>query len=243
MSVVEYVKQLQNRSKFLDGEMKKILDTIRQSGDMVNMELTSGSGSGSSSSSHNGNSSHHHHHHPYSDNSLSTSVVGNDADLFFVKGLDFKAIFDKASIALGIASLDGTFIRCNAKFERVSGYTKTQLLKLSVFGMLAQTEIEQAYKAVGRFLKEEDTFDTTNTGTGTGTGGQSQSEVVPNDQNSNNNDVPGYWCGRLCRPNDNLQINISLSRTAEGAPKFLHCSLSVIDMPSVMSLDTSTEVQ
>lgn len=131
MSVSQYIRQLQNRSKLLDNEMKKLLNTIRQSSEMANSAPTS---------------------NKKARNQIS---IGNDADMLFVQGIDFKAIFEQASIAFGIASLDGKFLKCNSKFKQTCGYTRDELEKQNIFTMLEKTEIDDAYQALGRFLREE----------------------------------------------------------------------------------------
>ena len=160
----------------LDAEMKKLLDTIRQSSELVNSGLTPD-------------------HDNDTNNGSESNNVGSDADMLFVKGLDFKAIFEQATIAFGVASLDGRFLHCNSTFARVSGYSMKELEKQNVFNLLARNEIENAYKALGRFLKEPVTMKNGEDFGKVDDGGSnecSEGESKP---------VPYFWSGKLQQPN------------------------------------------
>jgi hypothetical protein len=180
MSVVEYIKQLQNRSIFLDGEMKKLLSTIQKAGELVNSGFTKNNKSGKSQD------------------------FGNDSDALFVQGVDFKRIFEQASTAFGIASLDGTFIHCNSKFRQVSGLSKDQLLNENMFNLLKSTEVENAYAALGKFLKDV----SKNNRTGNTTACTYRSEENSRETISLSIDdltpYPGFWCGALQKSNVSL---------------------------------------
>lgn len=169
MSVADYIKQLQTQSTFLDGEMNKLLNTIKQSSELVNSGLTP---------------------------NMTTNevVIGNDAELLYVKGLDYKSIFDQSSVAFAVASLDGRILHCNTKFERLIGYAFVELEKQNLFNLLDRSEVENAYKALGKFLRNPEAK-------GNGNGDTSSSLSSLNENPSSSSDGSNFWSGKLLKPN------------------------------------------
>jgi PAS domain-containing protein len=49
-------------------------------------------------------------------------------DMAFIQSVDYRTIFFKTVLPLAVASIDGRFIDCNPEFERLSGYTRSELL-------------------------------------------------------------------------------------------------------------------
>ena len=142
LSVVEYIKQLQVRSIFLDAEHRKLIDTIRQTANLVN--------SGRNPAADVVEDRESDAPKPES------ARVGNDAEMLFVQGLDYKSIFAQCSAALGVAALDGRFIACNAEFEIVSGYTREELARHSLFNLLTNKDMEEVFMVMGQMLKGTD---------------------------------------------------------------------------------------
>jgi PAS domain-containing protein len=121
VSVVDYVKQLQQRSKILDSEHSKLLDTINKTSEIVNSQQLAPSVTSALSDSCTG----------LSNDLLSDGTISplcEDEAMVMVRGLDYKAVFGSCPLAFSIASVDGRFLDCNREFEKVTGYTRKHLL-------------------------------------------------------------------------------------------------------------------
>ena len=167
MSVADYIKQLQTQSTFLDGEMNKLLNTIKKSSELVNSGVTPNM-------------------------TANEVVIGNDAELLYVKGLDYKSIFDQSSVAFAIASLDGRILHCNPKFERLIGYAFVELEKQNLFNLLDRSEVENAYKALGKFLRNPEEKGNDDT---------SSSLSSLNEDPSSSSYGSKFWSGKLLKAN------------------------------------------
>jgi PAS domain-containing protein len=132
VSIAQYIQQLQARAIMLDAEHRKLIDTIRQTGEMVN--------SGQA---------------PPADEVESNSygIVGNDSEMLLVQGLDYRLVFDQCSAALGVTSLDGRIIDCNTELLNMFGCTKEHVLTKTVFDLVDRHE--EVYQAMGQMLKRE----------------------------------------------------------------------------------------
>jgi PAS domain-containing protein len=132
MSVVDYVKQLQSRAIMLDAEHRKLIDTIRQTSELVNSGQT-----------------------PLPDDTVSNDnqrarEVGNDSEMLFVQGLDYQTVFNQCPAALGVAALDGRMLACNDEFAVVAGVSREQLLRQSLFNLM--NNHEDVFRAMGEML-------------------------------------------------------------------------------------------
>jgi PAS domain S-box-containing protein len=119
VSVVDYVKQLQERSRMLEGEHTKLQDTITRTTEIVNSQNIASSADPSV---------------PLSNDLLSdgnTSPFEEDS-MVLVKGLDYRAVFGSCPLACSIASVDGRFLDCNKEFEEVTGYNRQELFPSEV---------------------------------------------------------------------------------------------------------------
>jgi len=147
VSVVDYVKQLQERSTMLDMEHKKLLDTITKTNEMVNepyLASPGASGSSTTGSTRSSNNGGIGIDTAKPDSALSGGVRGNDNasgvagggsgdiynddELVFVRNVDYKCIFDRCGIALAVASIDGRLMDCNHEFVKLTGYRREELL-------------------------------------------------------------------------------------------------------------------
>ena len=115
VGVVNYIKMLQGRTKSLDEEHRKLIDTISGANHLVN------GGGTTTVQSHNkvlGESA-----------TQSSSDSNTDEEfLIFLQGIDYKFIFKSCGVALAITSVDGRFVDCNEEFLRVTEYTRDELL-------------------------------------------------------------------------------------------------------------------
>ena len=204
LSVVEYIKELQTRAVYLDQEHQKLLNTIAQTNELCNSR-TVGFGENNNSSGI---------------NSPDTgATMGNDAELLFVKGLDYKSIFTQCSGALCVASLDGRLLDCNTQFEKVSGFGKEELQQQSLFNFLSCSAMEDLFIEMGKLVEAEVEQEDKNS-----------SEISSNESNR----LRSFWSGQVHRkddnkekpPDSNLYMNITLTRSRDGRPQFLNCALT-----------------
>ena len=117
VTVAEYITQLQDRSGILDTEHKQLLDTITKTNEMVNNSHYQTNANGDLSLGQN----------LVADTVPSGPVLEVEVGVF-VTGLDYRAVFNHCGMAFAIASIDGRFIDCNSDFERLTGYTRDELL-------------------------------------------------------------------------------------------------------------------
>lgn len=188
MSVVDYVKQLQSRAIMLDAEHRKLIDTIRQTSELVKSGQT-----------------------PLPDNTGSNDNqrapdVGNDSEMLFVQGLEYQNVFNQCPAALGVAALDGRILACNDECAVVAGVSKGNLLRQSLFNLM--NNHEEVFRAMGEML----------------------SKGMLGHQTTKQDDEPAqpplYWSGVVKQTSQNLFMNITLTRSSEGLPKFFNFALT-----------------
>lgn len=134
LSVVEYIKQLQARAIMLDTEHQKLINTIRQTNEMVQ------SGNNPSSADETDTT-----------NATGCSDLANDTEMLFVQGLDYRSIFDQCPAAIGVAALDGRILECNPEFQLLLGFPKEDLLKQSLFNLVRNHQ--DIFRAMAEMLK------------------------------------------------------------------------------------------
>lgn len=115
VGVVNYIKMLQGRTKALDEEHRKLIDTISGANRLAN------GGGTTTIQSHNKISG---------ENATQSSSDSNTDEefLIFLQGIDYKFIFKSCGVALAITSVDGRFVDCNEEFLRVTDYSREELL-------------------------------------------------------------------------------------------------------------------
>lgn len=134
LSVVDYIKQLQTRAIMLDSEHNKLISTIRQTNEMVS------SGNAPTNAATDASETY---------NAASTSE--SETDILFVKGLDYRSIFEQCPAALGIAALDGRILECNTEFQTLLGFPRDELLKQSLFNLVQNHQ--DIFRAMAQMLK------------------------------------------------------------------------------------------
>ena len=209
LSVAEYIKQLQARAVLLDQEHRRLVDTLRITKEMVNegrvpSEEDIGEESvGCAPFSSSGTTAT-----VVEDAMASSAEVGNDADMLFVQGIDYKSLFAQCSTPLGVASLDGRFVACNAEFEIVSGFAREELARQSLFNLLTSKDMQQVCEVMGCVLGR------TCVDNASAAGSDCSQQT--------------FWSGSVLSKQSvcDLIMNISLVRTTEGIPKFFNCALS-----------------
>ena len=131
MSVVDYIKNLQERANFLDSEHGKLIHTIQQTSEFVNNGMI---------------------HHQDEEN----ANVGNDVELLYVQGLDYKAIFEQCVFPIAVAALDGRFLTFNQQFGALAGLNQESTESLTLFGLLQDVDADEVFRALGSLLKDCD---------------------------------------------------------------------------------------
>lgn len=111
VTVAEYIQQLQERSALLDVEHKKLVDTISRTNELVNDQYMPASTTGANPPG-------------------TTNLEGTERsdDSMYIPNVDYKTLFSRCGVPLAVLSIDGRFLECNHGFERLTGYTREELL-------------------------------------------------------------------------------------------------------------------
>ena len=115
-SVVDYVKALQQRSAMLDSEHKKLLNTIRQTTEIMSSQYMSVQASPVIGANEN------------NDAVVTGDSPETDDDEVFVQGIDYQSIFRASPFALATTSIDGRFLDCSEGFEKLTKFSREELL-------------------------------------------------------------------------------------------------------------------
>lgn len=135
VSVAEYIKELQSRAIMLDSDHKRLVDTIRQTNELV----ASGQALGSEDQVGTAGAT-----------TLSAAV--NSPDTLLIQGIDFETIFHHCPYPLGVASLDGRVLACNKAFENILGIPEQgPMLQQSLFLFIRNHQ--EIFEAMADLLK------------------------------------------------------------------------------------------
>jgi len=69
------------------------------------------------------------------------------------KSADYALMFQNASIAMAVASLDGNFVDCNGAFSIISGYNNREVLQRSVFDLTPAEDCQELMSIVGKMME------------------------------------------------------------------------------------------
>ena len=69
------------------------------------------------------------------------------------KSADYALMFQNASIAMAVASLDGKFVDCNGAFSIISGYDNGEVLQRSVFDLTPAEDCQELMSIVGKMME------------------------------------------------------------------------------------------
>jgi hypothetical protein len=137
----------------------------------------------------------------------------------------YQSIFYESHIAMGVASLDGTFIDCNAEFERLSRTLKAEIVTQSLFHFIKSSDMANLFKSMGQMLKScADNSDVTTPCEDQHTfvwSGTTYLQRIASSNPYNNNLDNGATDVQLL-------LSISLIKSPTGSPSFFHCILSPI---------------
>ena len=149
--------------------------------------------------------------------------------MLFVQGLDYQAVFQQCPAALGVAALDGRILACNDEFAAISGISRETLLRQSLFNLM--NNHEDVFRAMGAMLSS------------------GCANVEPTSKENPNPPAPIYWSGVVNQKSQSVSVNkiqlaifvrlfsltpwsfqlfmnITLTRSDDGLPKFFNCALS-----------------
>jgi len=247
VSVYDYIKSLQDRNVLMDTEQDKLLQTIKDTNELVTRaELGPNATNHDSSVVQQSNSGSH-----VVPGANSTSSDEEEL-LAYVRGIDYKGVFLRTNIPLCVTRIDGRIFDCNDAFVRLCGIMQEDLVKaglrefspkdnikvelseqagkhpLSLFNLIARDDMQRIFEAMSSMLavshvKQED----------------GQTVKVSAHSHSIKMD---HWAGNIlrCHSSESQQLNISLVRQKEGTPRFFNCAL----LPNVdKSLSTDIKVK
>jgi hypothetical protein len=243
--VKDYIEKLRANVRQLDDETQKLRDVIAYASQVANSSAAQAEGGKAgipfyipSPSFHNfSDGGSHQHNQQLQRQVVLPAAAGTDvnSEMSSQQSLALKAtsaqnqddlyrtIFYESQIAMGVASLDGTFIDCNAEFERLSQTPKAEILTQSLFHFIKSSDMASLFKSMGQMLKScADSNNDTKVceeqhsliWSGTTYLRRSASSTNNNSENSTS-DVQ-------------LLLSISLTKSSTGSPIFFHCILSPI---------------
>eukprot|EP00429_Kryptoperidinium_foliaceum_P055057 CAMPEP_0176099000 /NCGR_PEP_ID=MMETSP0120_2-20121206/49645_1 /TAXON_ID=160619 /ORGANISM="Kryptoperidinium foliaceum, Strain CCMP 1326" /LENGTH=515 /DNA_ID=CAMNT_0017433023 /DNA_START=146 /DNA_END=1689 /DNA_ORIENTATION=+ len=134
-------------------------------------------------------------------NTSSNSDSSSDNEMLFVQGLDYRSVFSQCPAALGVAALDGRILECNPEFQALLGFPRETILKQSLFNLVQNHQ--DIFRAMAEMLKVAEVP------------GASSSVKLEN----------RFWSGEVVSSrNAKLSMNLTLTVTDQGAPKFFNCT-------------------
>jgi len=237
LKVVEYIKQLQSRAIMLDSEHQKLITTVRQTNEMIANSGGNNSGMLSTTTGGTDNESSDtmcvENDWRRGEESNEIGSPSQDSELFFVKGIDYRSVFDQCTTALGIAALDGRILECNAEFQSLLGYaTREDLLKQSLFNLVHNHQ--DIFRAMAQMLKTAEEPPAACRGGSNSNDSGRNIDIQEGNTSTMNNDSPTiieskdrFWTGPVTsKQNIQLSMNITLTSGDNGTPKFFSCALT-----------------
>ena len=65
---------------------------------------------------------------------------------------DYNAVFQYSMIPMAIATMGGSFLECNKKFSELSGFPRAVLATMTIFNVVAPTNLQAAFEVVSKML-------------------------------------------------------------------------------------------
>jgi len=239
LKVVEYIKQLQSRAIMLDAEHQKLTTTVRQTNEATNnnnglMSFTTDNELSDAACVDSD------WRHGRGSGTIPASSSSRESDLFFVKGIDYRSVFDQCPTAMGIAALDGRILECNTEFQSLLGYhMREELLKQSLFNLVHNHQ--DIFQAMAQMLKVAEGAGMNHNGSSSSRNHDDRNMNTSNIQESiiastTTSDGPSstgtksndrFWTGPVTsKQNVQLSMNITLTLGDKGTPKFFSCALT-----------------
>jgi len=253
-TVVDYVKNLQDKTTILESEHKTLLDTISRTSEIVNNQYVSNSAA--DMSAQNDDSSNDLLASPAASPPLQDEAAG------FLQGLDYKNFFNSCPLAVAVLSVDGRFIDSNKEFEEFSMHTRNELLPMiktvpatnavgSTSGITTQISGSNAapsseadapvqqnlslFNILSRgnmepiFVNMSRMLKSALADSSAASASGSSANIISDYSVTTPDDV---WCGPVelsRRPNTAAKLCISLVRSPQGRPRFFNCTLIPMD--------------
>jgi hypothetical protein len=197
LKVVEYITQLQSRAIMLDAEHQKLIITVQQTNEMI---------TGAANNTTCGTTDNESLDTTCQDgwqqgDRINTHALrggSSDSELCFVKGIDYRSVFEQCPTAFGIAALDGRILECNEEFLNLLGYpAREDLLKQSLFNLVHNHQ--DIFKAMAQMLKtaEEPTPNSTTINATAGANDDMMDKCWTGPVTSKQN-ITVSWCSRGC---------------------------------------------
>lgn len=117
-SVVDFVIDLQQQASTLESEHSKLLDTIRQTTEIMSTQYMSVQAKPEAVSSTNKSAAD------------VARAASEEQDQACVRGLDYRSIFRASPFALATTSIDGRFLDVSSGFEELTKFKREELLPL-----------------------------------------------------------------------------------------------------------------
>lgn len=86
----------------------------------------------------------------------SSETKGRGKGGLFIGDIDYKHVFSKTAIAMAIANTDGILMDCNNCFITASGFSKDDLMRMSLFALIRPDELQQTYSWLALVLNKRD---------------------------------------------------------------------------------------
>ena len=205
LKVVEYIKQLQSRAIMLDAEHQKLITTVRQTNEMITNAANNNGMSSTTCGATDNESSDTTCQDAWQQGDRMRGTRRGDSDLCFVKGIDYRSVFEQCPTAFGIAALDGRILECNVEFQNLLGYNaREELLKQSLFNLVHNHQ--DIFRAMAQMLKtaEEPTPKNATANAASGANGD------------NDNSMDRFWTGPVTS-----KQNINVSELLQGLNRSL----------------------
>ncbi|CAN0020075.1 unnamed protein product, partial [Heterosigma akashiwo] len=62
---------------------------------------------------------------------------------------DYRRVFQHMGLPAAVAAVDGRFVDCNAKFEEATGYSRRDVVRLTLFNLAAPHDLQRAVQRGG----------------------------------------------------------------------------------------------
>ncbi|KAA0166390.1 hypothetical protein FNF28_03159 [Cafeteria roenbergensis] len=67
-------------------------------------------------------------------------------------GIDYVQVFQQSGVAQAIAGMDGSFVDCNRRFSELSGFTRDEVQRRSIFNMTPAEDLQHTFEIVSELM-------------------------------------------------------------------------------------------
>lgn len=220
VSVVEYIKQLQAGVIMLDSEHGRLVETIRETNNMVQNRIIPSTAASNFcgemaplmmvDKNNNTSMSTSSTNDTNKNDTTSSELAQIISSEWLVKGLDFYSIFCHCPSALAVASLDGRVLSCNSAFELLLCVRKDDIIEQSMFMYIRNHQ--DLFEAMADLLKRTSEM-------------QQQAESLSSSSSPPPPQSQLCWCGHVITLHSKkLAFSITIAHMANGDPKYFSLS-------------------